>query len=40
MVGLVIVDNKIRFEVNLRTARRAGLRIQASLLRLATDVIE
>jgi hypothetical protein len=40
MVGLVIVDNKIRFEVNLRAARAAGLRIQAALLRLATDVIE
>lgn len=40
MVGLVTVDNKIRFEVNLKTARAAGLRIQAALLRLATDVIE
>lgn len=40
MVGLVIVDNKIRFEVNLRTARASGLRIQAALLRLATEVIE
>lgn len=40
MVGLVTVDNKIRFEVNLRSSRAAGLRIQAALLRLATDVIE
>lgn len=40
MVGLVIVDNKIRFEVNLRMARAAGLHIQAALLRLATEVIE
>ena len=40
MVGLVTVDNKIRFEVNLKSARAAGLRIQAALLRLATDVIE
>lgn len=40
MVGLVTVDNKLRFEVNLKTARAAGLRIEAALLRLATDVIE
>lgn len=40
MVGLVTVDNKIRFEVNLRMARASGLRIQAALLRLATEVIE
>mgnify|MGYP001770392679 CR=1 FL=1 len=40
MVGLVTIDNKIRFEVNLRSSRAAGLRIQAALLRLATDVIE
>lgn len=40
MVGLVIVDNKIRFEVNLRMARAAGLRIEVALLRLATEVIE
>ncbi len=40
MVGLVIVDNKIRFEVDLRMTRAAGLRIEAALLRLATEVIE
>jgi YfiR/HmsC-like len=40
IVGLVTVDNKIRFEVNLRMARAAGLRINAALLRLAAEVIE
>ncbi len=40
MVGLVTVENKIRFEVNLATCRRAGLRISASLLRLAKTVVE
>ncbi len=40
MVGLITVENKIRFEVNLATCRRAGLRISASLLRLAKTVVE
>lgn len=40
MVGLVIVENKIRFEVNLLATRAARLRIQPGLLRLAADVIE
>lgn len=40
MVGLLTVDNKIRFEINLAACRRAGLRISATLLRLARTVVE
>lgn len=40
MVGLITVENKIRFEVNLAACRQAGLRISATLLRLAKTVLE
>lgn len=40
MVGLITVDNKMRFEVNLSASRKAGIRINAALLRLAKTVIE
>ncbi len=36
MIGFVIEDGRIRFEVNLDAARRAGLQISSKLLRLAT----
>jgi hypothetical protein len=38
IVNLVIVDNKIRFDVNLPAARRARLQISARLLKLARSV--
>lgn len=38
IIGLVTIDNKIRFEINLDAARRAGLKISSNLLRLATIV--
>jgi hypothetical protein len=38
ILGLKIVDNRIRFEANPLAAKRAGLRLSAQLLRLA-DVI-
>jgi len=40
MIELVPVRDKIRFEINNRTAQNAGLRISSHLLRLATTVIE
>ncbi len=40
VIGLVKVSNKIRFEVNLGAARRAGLTISSNLLRLAREVHE
>jgi hypothetical protein len=38
VIGLLMVDNKVRFEVNLRAARVKGLRISSQLLRLARTV--
>ncbi len=40
MVGLITVDNKMRFEVNLSASRKAGIRINAVVLRLAKSVLE
>ena len=39
-IGFVIVNDKIRFEINQRIAHRAGLRISAQLLKLATTVTD
>lgn len=38
MVELVLVDRRLRFEINLDAVRRAGLRIDPNLLRLAVRV--
>lgn len=35
IVGLVTINNKIRFEINLPAAERAGLNISSNLLKLA-----
>ena len=40
MIGLVIEDNKVRFDVNLDAAERAGLKISSKLLKLAKNVRE
>ena len=40
MIELVPVRDKIRFEINKRSAQNANLRISSHLLRLATTVIE
>jgi YfiR/HmsC-like len=40
ILGLKIVDNRIRFEANPVAAKRAGLRLSAQLLRLADVVAE
>jgi len=39
MIGLVVQGDKVRFEINDRAARAAGVRLNANLLRLATAVI-
>ncbi len=39
-VNLLIVEKKVRFEINLAAARRAKLAIRSSLLRLAVRTIE
>lgn len=38
IVGMVMEDNRVRFEVNLASAERAKLRISARLLQLARAV--
>lgn len=38
MVGFLLEDNKVRFEVNLEATERAGLKLSAKLLALAKTV--
>ncbi|MGH7497940.1 MAG: YfiR family protein [Gemmatimonadales bacterium] len=38
MIGLVIVDATVRFEINLDAVRRAGLRVSSRVLALASHV--
>ncbi len=39
MIGFLVEDQRLRFEVNLDAAERANLRISSQLLKLATRVI-
>ena len=39
MIGFVLEDNKIRFEINLEAAQKANLKISSRLLALAKSVI-
>lgn len=38
MIGLIILDNKLRFEVNLEPVQSSGLKLRAQLLQLALRV--
>ncbi|MFA7382600.1 MAG: YfiR family protein [Desulfurivibrionaceae bacterium] len=38
MIGFAIKDGKVRLEINLRAARKAGLAISAKLLEIATVI--
>jgi hypothetical protein len=38
VIGLFTQDNRLRFTVNVQNARRAGLRLSAALLQLATNI--
>jgi hypothetical protein len=40
MIGLVEIDNRLRFEINLAAAQHAGLRLSSQMLRLANQVIQ
>ena len=40
MIGFVVEDNKIRFEINLDVAERAGIKLSSKLLKLAKTVHE
>jgi YfiR/HmsC-like len=38
MIQFVLKDNKVRFEVNLTAAEKAGLTLSSQLLKVATEV--
>jgi hypothetical protein len=38
MIEFILKDNKVRFEVNLTAAEKAGLTLSSQLLKVATDV--
>ena len=38
MIGFQVQNNRVRFHVNLASARRAGLTISSQLLKLAATV--
>lgn len=40
IINLVTIEDKVRFEVNLKAAQQARLKISSQLLKLARDVIE
>ena len=40
MINLVMQDNKVSFDINLKSARLAGLKISSRLLKLANTVRE
>jgi hypothetical protein len=40
MISFVTAENKIRFEINNRATKRAGVKISSQLLKLARTVIE
>ncbi len=40
MIGFVMVDEKIRFEINTRASNRAGLNVSSQILKLAKHIIE
>jgi hypothetical protein len=39
MIGLYLVENRVRFSINLGAAQRAGLKLSSQLLQLAQEVI-
>jgi hypothetical protein len=38
MIGFELIDNRVRFDVNLAAAEKAGLTLSSQLLKVATDV--
>ncbi len=40
MIALHVVNNRMTFEINLKSARTSGLDISSNLLKLATEVIK
>jgi hypothetical protein len=39
MIGMRIEDNRVRFDVNLAAAQRAGLTLNSQMLKLAGQVL-
>ncbi|HJV65301.1 MAG TPA: YfiR family protein [Geomonas sp.] len=40
VISFVMVDKKLRFQINLKAARKTGLKISSQLLKLARNVVE
>ena len=40
MINFVVINNRIRFDINLRNSHRAGLDISSKLLKVARSVIQ
>jgi hypothetical protein len=40
IINFLVEENKVRFEINLTTAKQEKLKIRSQLLRLATEVID
>lgn len=40
MIGLKTAGNRVRFDINLAAARRAGLKLSSQMLKLAGEVLE
>jgi hypothetical protein len=40
MIGLRAADNRVRFEINLAAAQRAGLKMSSQMLKLASQVLQ
>jgi len=38
MIGLVVNDSRVQFEINVRAAQRANLKLSAQLLKLSQRV--
>ena len=40
MINFVVVNNRIRFDINTKNSRRAGLEISSKLLKVARSIIQ
>jgi len=38
IIGFIIVDNKVKFEINLKASEKAGIKISSKLLKLAKSI--
>jgi len=40
IIGIKVIDDRVRFDINLAAAHKAGLNINSQLLKLATEVLQ